>query len=86
MFFSKKEKVNGKIIRFELVNGQHIPVFLFITRDGTEIESPIIDDSPLEEVIDGGYLNEILSEPLPIENVDIVYKKDDPKDFYARYL
>ena len=86
MFFSKKEKVIGEIIRFEEKDGNHYPVFSFITKEGQKIEQHVINDTPLEDVIKDKWLLEYLEQPLPIKDVEIIYKKDNPNDFYARYL
>ena len=86
MFFCKKEKVIGEIIRFKEKDGNHYPVFSFITKDGQKIEQQVINDTPLEDVIKEEWLPEYLEQPLPIKDVEITYKKNNPKDFHGRYL
>lgn len=86
MLFEKKEKVTGEIIRFSERNNKHYPVFSFTTKDGKKIEQEVIKDSPLEDVIKEEWILDFLEKPLPITDVEIVYKKNNPTDFYARYL
>ena len=86
MLFSKKEKVVGEIIRFEERNNKHYPVFSFVTKGGKKIGQEIVNDSPLEDVIKEEWVLDFIEKPLPITDVEIVYKKDNPTDFYARYL
>lgn len=86
MLFEKKEKVIGEIIGFSERDNRHYPVFSFTTKDGKKIEQEVINDSPLEDVIKEEWLLDFLEKPLPITDVEIVYKKNNSTDFCARYL
>lgn len=95
MFFLKmnkktKEKVIGRIIRFDVENNKHYLVFEFETLNGQKmilrykLKEADIEESSLEDVYIGSFVNEKLKEPLLIENIKIKYVVEDPSDFLPR--
>lgn len=95
MFFfnrNKKIKVIGKLIRFDIENNKHYPVFNFTTIEGKNYElrnipkEDGIEEASLEDVyIESGVI-EKLNEPLPIRNIIIKYNPEDPTDFIPRWI
>lgn len=92
--FNKKNKIKvmGELVRYEVENGQHYPVFKFTTLDGRLFEirnipkDTNIKETSVEDVyIDEG-VNEFLSQPLPLQEIPIKYVEEDPTDFLPRWL
>lgn len=88
----KRLKVVGEIIKFEIENNKHYPVFAFTTQSGKNYEirnipkDSGISEASLEDVyIESGVI-EKLNEPLPITNITIKYLEDDPTDFIAIWI
>ncbi len=87
MFFNKnKEKVSGLITQFIERDNKHYPVLSFVTKDGVKIEREEPNGPPLEELLTNEGVKEFLEKALPINDVDIIYKKDNPYDFYGKYI
>lgn len=95
MFFFKKDnkvKVIGELIRFDIENGKHYPVFAFTTIEGQKYElrnipkEEGIEEASLEDIyIESGVI-EKLNEPLPIGDIPIKYNPEDPTDFLPRWI
>lgn len=94
LFFkkTKKIKVIGELIRFDIENGKHYPVFNFTTIDGEKYElrnipkEDGIEEASLEDIyIESGVI-EKLNEPLPIRNITIKYNLEDPTDFIPIWI
>ena len=76
------------MVDFELINGQHYPIFTFTTLDGRTYdrirnlpkESSIKETSIEDVYIDSG-VEEFLHQQLPINDIPIKYVEDDPTDF-----
>ena len=94
MFFNRKKriKVPGQIIKYELLNEKHYPVFVFNTLDGKRIESRnkikdnSIEEAALEDVYTDSGVIEKLNIPLPDNDVIIKYLEEDPTDFIAIWI
>lgn len=87
-----KEKVIGKIIRYDIENNKHYPVFEFETLNGQKMilrnkpKEEDIEEASLEDVYIESGINKKLNEQLPIENIEIKYVVDDPTDFISRWI
>lgn len=96
MFFWKRKKrikVIGKLVDFELIDNKHYPIFSFTTIDGRVYERirniPKVDgilEASLEDVYIKQAVEEFLQKQLPINNVPIKYKEEDPTDFIAQWI
>ena len=72
------------MVDFELINGQHYPIFTFTTLDGRTYdrirnlpkESSIKETSIEDVYIDSG-VEEFLHQQLPINDIPIKYVEDD---------
>lgn len=95
-FFGNKKKrikVIGQLVAFEIINGQHYPVFSFTTLDGKNYDrirnipkEDGIKETSLEDVyIDSG-VQEYLQRELPITDIPIKYVEEDPTDFIPQWL
>lgn len=87
-----KEKVIGKIIRYDIENNKHYPVFEFETLNGQKMilrnkpKEADIEEASLEDIYVESGVNEKLNEQLPIENIEIKYVVEDPTDFIPRWI
>ena len=82
-------KVQGKLIRFEIENNKHYPVFAFDTKDGKHIEArckKYKEEISVEDVYKTEKAEEFLNNPLPIENIPILYNKKDPEEFIPQWV
>lgn len=92
LFKKTKEKVIGKIIRFDIENNKHYPVFEFETLSGQKMtlrnkpKDVNIEEASLEDVYTGPGVNDKLNERLPIENIIIKYSIEDPTDFNPKWI
>ena len=89
---NKKIKVMGSIVNYQLIDGKHYPIFHFVTEDGKVIEKindTIIQGEMLdyvEAVYNEEGIKEFLARPLPINDIPIYYNKDNPNDFYGKWI
>lgn len=93
-FFNKKKriKVVGQIVDYEIINGQHYPVFSFTTLDGRNFrirnipKDKDIKETSLEDVyIDSG-VQEYLQRGIPVSDIPIKYDEEDPTDFIPQWI
>ncbi len=92
LFKKKKETVIGKIIRFDIIDNKHYPVFAFTTLDGKYLElrnvprERDVAEASVEDIYNEQGAETKLSEALPITDISIKYVIDDPTDFIAMWI
>jgi len=95
-FFGNKKKrikVIGELVDFEIINGQHYPVFCFTTLDGRKYDrirnlpkEEGIKETSLEDVYIESGVEEFLQQQLPINDIPIKYVEEDPTDFIPQWI
>ena len=89
---NKRIKVIGEISRLELENNKHYPVFKFTTLEGKDLElrnipkDPDIQEISVEDTYTQDGISEFLNKQLPIKEITIKYKENDPTDFIAIWI
>lgn len=88
-----KERVMGQLVDWVVESNKHYPLFSFVTKNGEKIMGRCreeIDNEILETSIETAYgedaVQDLLSLPLPMNNINIIYNQENPKQFIAKWL